>query len=69
MKNMRLIEEKTPFQVNKFEEKTNKEYPYYQSGNKYGLCPACGSSVQIIIEPIVVTIMEKVCMQHIPKME
>lgn len=34
--------------VDQFENNTNKSYPYYQDGKKYALCPACGSSVQII---------------------
>ncbi|MDQ8820804.1 hypothetical protein [Streptococcus ruminantium] len=37
-----------PFNINRFEDKTNKNYPYYQNGKKYALCPSCGSSVQII---------------------
>lgn len=37
-----------PFDINNFEDATNKDYPYYQNGKKYALCPSCGSSVQII---------------------
>lgn len=37
-----------PFSIDKFEDKTNKNAPYYQNGKKYALCPNCGSSVQII---------------------
>ena len=37
-----------PFNIDNFEDKTNKNYPYYQKGKKYALCPNCGSSVQII---------------------
>jgi hypothetical protein len=48
MRHIKLIQGEIPFPVNKFEEKTNKEYPYYQEGRKYALCPTCGSSVQIL---------------------
>ena len=37
-----------PFDIEKFEDKTNKSFPYFQAGKKYALCPSCGSSVQII---------------------
>ncbi|WAX25073.1 hypothetical protein YS771_GM000064 [Streptococcus phage YS771] len=37
-----------PFDVENFEDKTNKSFPYFQDGKKYALCPCCGSSVQII---------------------
>lgn len=36
------------FNVENFEDITNKVYPYFQDGKKYALCPSCGSSVQII---------------------
>lgn len=31
-----------------FENKSNKEYPFFQNGNKYAICPWCKTSVQII---------------------
>lgn len=36
------------FSVNVFEDRTDKKFPYYQSGKKFALCPTCGSAVQII---------------------
>lgn len=47
---MKYIKLKTglPFDIDNFEDRTNKSYPYYQNGKKYALCPSCGSSVQII---------------------
>ncbi|EDP6423472.1 hypothetical protein FVI60_08805 [Campylobacter jejuni] len=36
------------FHISEFEKKTNKQYPYYQNGRKYALCPHCKSSVKII---------------------
>ncbi|WP_342467737.1 hypothetical protein [Bacillus sp. FSL W8-0629] len=48
MKNIKLRQNELPFPVTNFEDKTNKEFPFYQNGAKYALCPTCGSSVQII---------------------
>lgn len=48
MKVIRLRKSEIPVSITKFEEMTNKNYPYYQNGSKYALCPTCGSSVQII---------------------
>lgn len=31
-----------------FENKSNKDYPFFQNGNKYAICPWCKTSVQII---------------------
>ncbi|SUN51560.1 Uncharacterised protein [Streptococcus dysgalactiae subsp. dysgalactiae] len=47
---MKYIKLKTgvPFNIDNFEDRTNKNYPYYQNGKKYALCPSCGSSVQIV---------------------
>lgn len=36
------------FHISEFEKKTNKQYPYYQHGRKYALCPYCKSSVQVV---------------------
>lgn len=47
MKHVKL-NEGIPFDVENFEDKTNKSFPYFQAGKKYALCPSCGSSVQII---------------------
>ena len=47
MKYFKLINGET-YHINEFEEKTNKESPYYQNGSKYALCPTCGSSIQLI---------------------
>ena len=47
MKHVKL-NEGIPFDVENFEDKTNKGFPYFQDGKKYALCPSCGSSVQII---------------------
>lgn len=48
MKKIRLRKNELPISVTIFEDKTNKEFPFYQNGSKYALCPTCGSSVQII---------------------
>lgn len=42
-----LIDDKI-ISVDFFENISNKEYPYFQDGNKYAICPYCMSSVQII---------------------
>lgn len=47
MKYFKLINGGT-YHIDVFEEKTNKELPYYQNGSKYALCPTCGSSIQLI---------------------
>lgn len=47
MKYFKLIDGRT-YHIDDFEEKTNKELPYYQNGRKYALCPTCGSSIQLI---------------------
>lgn len=47
MKYFKLINGET-YHIDEFEEKTNKESPYYQNGSKYALCPTCGSSIQLI---------------------
>ena len=47
MKYFKLISGGT-YHIDEFEEKTNKELPYYQNGSKYALCPTCGSSIQLI---------------------
>ncbi len=47
MKYFKLINGGT-YHIDEFEEKTNKELPYYQNGRKYALCPTCGSSIQLI---------------------
>lgn len=48
MKFIKLSLKEEVIAVNKFENETDKLYPYYQNGRKYALCPTCGSSVQII---------------------
>lgn len=47
MKYFKLIDGGT-YHINEFEEKTNREFPYYQNGKRYALCPTCGSSIQLI---------------------
>lgn len=47
MKYFKLINGGT-YHIDEFEERTNKELPYYQNGSKYALCPTCGSSIQLI---------------------
>lgn len=47
MKYFKLINGGT-YHIDEFEEKTNKDLPYYQNGNKYALCPTCASSIQLI---------------------
>lgn len=47
MEFVRLLDGKI-VNVNKFEDATNKSYPYYQKGKKVALCPACQTSVQIV---------------------
>lgn len=48
MQYVKTAESNIPFHVSKFENETNKSYPYYQNGKKYALCPTCSTSVQII---------------------
>lgn len=47
MKYFKLINGET-YHIDEFEEKINKDLPYYQNGSKYALCPTCGSSIQLI---------------------
>ncbi|MFR1820600.1 MAG: hypothetical protein ACLSXK_04755 [Lactococcus petauri] len=53
MKKVKLLERENDLfgrliDVHSFEEETRKEFPYYQNGKKYAVCPTCGSSVQLI---------------------
>ena len=48
MKYFKLIDGRI-YHIDDFEEKTNKELPYYQNGRKYALCPTCCSSIQLIL--------------------
>lgn len=47
MKYFKLINGGT-YHIDEFEDKTNRELPYYQNGSRYALCPTCGSSIQLI---------------------
>ena len=47
MKYFKLIDGGT-YHIDEFEEKTNKNIPYYQNSKRYALCPTCGSSIQLI---------------------
>lgn len=42
------LKDNSTFYVANFDITTSKNDPYYQSGNKYAICPTCKSSVQIM---------------------